>query len=410
MLDESPRRVASVPVWVTVLLVGVAAVGGVFLAYSTLPSNQQTSDTASITTTTQTSTATQTVYLTSAGNASSSYQLGLDPVSIYQQVNGSVVTVDGFVTSNINSFFGQQTVTQEVLGSGFVLNYDGSDYVATNFHVVDSAVNITVRFWNGNAYPAKVIGTDPYSDLAVLSVPGVSSSELHPLLISPSSTLQVGQPVAAIGNPFGLSGSMTVGIVSQLGRTITEATAGNFSIAGVIQFSAPINPGNSGGPLLDSSATVVGITTAVVGGSQGVGFAIPSNTIIRELPSLIHTGKYDKHAYLGIEGTDMNYLLAQASGTNVTYGVLVEGIANGGPASAAGLRAGSKLVNIGGQQYLVGGDIIVSVNGTRIINYDSLVSYVEGHILPGQTISLGIIRSGSYQTVSLVAGTRPPPP
>jgi S1-C subfamily serine protease len=223
-----------------------------------------------------------------------------------------------------------------------------------------------------------------------------------------SSSLQVGQPIAAIGNPFGLSGTMTVGIVSQLGRTLQDPTAGNFSIANAIQFSAQINPGNSGGPLLNAQGLVVGITTAVISGSQGVGFAIPSDTIIKEMPSLVANGSYNLHSYLGIGGVDMNYHLAQASGTNVTYGVLVETVVQGGPASNAGLKTGNRIETITGQRYLIGGDIIVSINGTRIINNDALATYLEENTVAGQTVSMGIVRDGSYTTINVKLGVRPP--
>jgi S1-C subfamily serine protease len=282
-------------------------------------------------------------------------------------------------------------------------------YIVTNYHVVNGVSNITVTFSDGNAYLAKVIGTDPYSDIAVVTVTA-PSSEFVPLKIVSSSGIVVGQPVVAIGNPYGLSGSMTFGIISQLGRTIQEATTGSFSISGIIQFSAPINPGNSGGPLLNANGMVIGITTATVNGSQGLGFAIPSSTILKEMPSLISTGHYNMHSYLGISGVDMNYQLAKASGTNVTYGVLIESVVSGGPSATAGLKAGIKSVTVSGQQYLVGGDIIVSLNGTRIINQDALSTYLQQNTVSGQTVQVGIIRAGAPLTVTLTLGQRPPPP
>jgi len=153
---------------------------------------------------------------------------------------------------------------------------------------------------------------------------------------------------------------------------------------------------------------VIGITTASVTSSQGIGFAIPSNTILRDLPSLVATGTYQKYAYLGIGTVDMNYQLALASGTSTTYGVLVESVVAGGPAAAAGLHAGTTTVMIDGSQYLVGGDIIVSINGTKIINQDALATYLAQNTIAGQTVNLGVIRSGSLITVALVLGTRPP--
>jgi S1-C subfamily serine protease len=334
---------------------------------------------------------------------------GINPSSIYRADNGSVVTIQGDATISVSTILGQESEAETVLGSGFVAVYLDSLYIVTNFHVVNGVQNLTVTFADGDAYPAKVVGTDPYSDLAVVTV-NAPAKEFVPLQVISSANVEVGQPVAAIGNPYGLSGSMTFGIVSQLGRTIQEATAGNFSISGVIQFSAPINPGNSGGPLLNANGQVIGITTAMVNGSQGVGFAIPSSTILLELPSLISTGSYNMHAYLGISGVDMDYQLAQASHTNVTYGVLIEDVVSGGPAAAAGLRAGSTTITIAGEQYLVGGDVIISINGTKIVNQDALATYLQENALAGQRVQIGIIREGSLMTVVLTLGERPAPP
>ncbi|MBO3758110.1 MAG: trypsin-like peptidase domain-containing protein, partial [Candidatus Brockarchaeota archaeon] len=222
---------------------------------------------------------------------------------IYQQAKNSVVIVQGTLVQKVYTFFGPVVQYSTVLGSGFVINYSGSFYVVTNFHVVDSAYNISVTFWDGDAYPASVIGSDPYSDLAVLEV-NASRNKFYPLNIASSSALKVGDLAIAIGNPFGLSGSMTVGIVSQLGRTLSESSTGGYLIADVIQISTPINPGNSGGPLLNTFGQVIGITTAIVSGSQGVGFAVPSDTLLRELPDLIKTGHYNKHPWVGVAGID----------------------------------------------------------------------------------------------------------
>lgn len=336
-------------------------------------------------------------------NATASYNgtIGLNPVAIYRQSVTSIVTVQGTQLDAAGN--------ESVLGSGFVVTVGSADYIVTNYHVVQNDTGITVTFSDGDAYPASVVGTDPYSDLAVLTS-NAPASELKPLTISPSSTLSVGDPVIAIGNPFGLAGSETFGIISQLGRTISESLAGDFPIADVIQFSAPINPGNSGGPLIDAEGDVIGITTAVVESSQGVGFAIPSDTILRELPSLVATGHYDMHPYIGIETTDMNYQLSLLEKTNYTYGVLIEDVISGGPASQAGIKGGTSSVTEDGITYSVGGDVIVSVNGTKIVNGDALSSYLEENALPGQKIALGIVRDGTLMTVILTLGTRPPPP
>ncbi len=352
------------------------------------------------------------VSTTTLGNVSSaspgaSPLSAIDAVQIYKSSNESVVTVDGFITSTLNSIFGSQNVQAEVLGSGFVMTYNNANYVVTNFHVVDGASNMTVTFRNGDAYPATVVGTDPYSDLAIVKVPSAPGSEFHPLALSSSSSIQVGDPVAVIGNPFGLSGSLTVGVVSQLGRTITEATAGNFSIADIIQFSAPINPGNSGGPLFNVDGRVIGLTTATVNGSQGVGFAIPSDAVSREISSLVANGTYKEHPYVGIGTADMSYQLAQANGNNVTYGVLVENVVPGGPAATAGIHAGTKQTTVEGQTYLTGGDVIVSINGTHIINHDALASYLEEKARVGHTLIVGIMRGTTFLTVNLVPTARP---
>lgn len=416
MLTEEPKKpIAKSLIVIVILVLGLALV---VVYYNAQLVQKTNSDDAIINSqqgtilalqNTENSLKAQVTALSSSSNASTSGQTS-QPSAIYAEANRSVVTVQGSEAQTVQTFFGAQTSVSVVLGSGFVTTYGNSDYVITNYHVVDGVSNLTVTFSDGNAYPAKVVGTDPYSDLAVVSV-DAPASEFVPLTIVPSSPgVAVGQIVYAIGNPYGLSGSLTTGIVSQLGRTIQETTAGNFSISDVIQFSAPINPGNSGGPLLNSNAQVIGITTATVSGSEGVGFAIPSSTIIEELPSLISTGTYDQHAYLGIGGTDMNLQVAEAMKVNVTYGVLVESVVSGGPASKAGLRAGTTVSNIEGTQYLLGGDIIVSVNGVKIIDEDALSSYLEQNTVSSQTVQLGIIRNGSFMTVSVLLGTRPPPP
>lgn len=331
----------------------------------------------------------------------------LDPISIYANANRSVVVVQGSKSVTSIGLFGMRSSIETVLGSGFVVKYSDSFYLATNFHVVDQAVNVTVTFWNGDAYQANVTGTDPYSDVAILTA-NAPTSDLIPLGFDSSSSIRVGQPVMAIGNPYGLSGSVTLGIVSQVGRTIQyQSSTGTFTVAGAIQFSAPINPGNSGGPLLDASGAVVGITSAGVTGSQGVGFAIPSDTIVRELPYLISTGKYDKHPYFGIQGVDVNYQLSQVLGAGVTYGVLIQNTVSGGPADKAGLKGGQKTVTIGQDQYRVGGDIIISLNGRRIVNADSFSTYIETNLTPGQTVQVGIMRSGNYMVLQVLVGTRP---
>lgn len=392
---------ASAVIVVGVILAFVAAAGVVM--YSPLLNSDGSSSSTTTVTKTQTVTDLQTSY-TNLANLTQTF----NPAQIYAYANESIVVLQGVQTTAVNTIFGQQTSEVSVLGSGFVIDYNGQYYIVTNYHVAGATSNLTVTFNDGNSYPAKVVGSDPYSDLAIVQAPKAPTSEFHPLSMASSSSLVVGQYVLAIGNPYGLEDTETFGIVSQLGGTIQDPTAGNFSIADVIQFSAPINPGNSGGALFNSNGSVVGITTATISGSQGIGFAIPSDTIIRELPSLISNGSYTKHAYLGIGTVDMTYQLAQAAGTNVTYGAMVETVVSGGPSSNAGIRGGSSTVTIEGQQYLIGGDIIVGINGVKIINDNALSSYLEQYTVAGQKITLDIIRSGHLTTVSVTLGQRPP--
>ena len=302
-----------------------------------------------------------------------------------------------------------QVFYSQVQGSGFTYDLNGQDIIVTNYHVIDDGVNITVTFQDGNTYTAKVLGSDPYSDLAVLST-DAPQTELVPLTITNSSSLQVGDPVIAIGSPYGLSGSMTTGIISALGRTITEDTTNGYSIADIIQTNAAINPGNSGGPLLNNQGQVIGITTAIVSGSVGLGFAIPSDTILREAQDLATTGTYTQHPYLGIASLDMTYDIAKQMGVSVTYGVLIQTVTSGGPAANAGLKAGTTQATVDGNTITIGGDIIIAINGARIRNGDDLSTYLEENTLPGQTVSLTIVRNNQTMNISVVLGARPAPP
>ena len=322
---------------------------------------------------------------------------------IYEKVKRSVVMVRGIVQElgPFGYYYAQ------VQGSGFVYNFSGQIVIITNYHVVHNALNITVAFVNGNKYEAHVLGSDRYADLAVLSA-SAPKSEFHPLEIVNSSSLKVGDPVITVGNPYGLAGSMSIGVISALGRTITEDITGGYPIANVIQTTAPINPGNSGGPLLNFRGQVIGITTAIVGGSQGVSFAIPSNTILREVESLIKEGSYNKHPWLGARGIDMTYEIAKAMGVNVTYGWLIVQVMEDGPAYKAGLRGGTRRVYIAGEQILIGGDIIVAINNRKVTGIDDLSSYLEEHTMPGQTVNLTIIRDNNKMNIQVKLGARPP--
>jgi len=321
---------------------------------------------------------------------------------LYERVKDSVVTVRGVIVQY--GFFGPSYT--QVQGSGFIYNYSGQMVVVTNYHVVKGTNSLTVTFIDGNGYAANVLGSDPYADLAVLKVVA-PEQEFKPLEVVSSSTLRVGDIVVAVGNPYGLAGSMSIGIVSALNRTITEEQTRSYPIANVIQTTAPLNPGNSGGPLLNLHGQVVGITTAIISDSQGLGFAIPSNTILREIADLVTLGYYNKHPWLGAAGVDMTYEIAQAMKVNVTYGWLITQVTSGGPAANAGLRGGTKQVLIAGEYVTIGGDIIIAINGTKITGIDTLSSYLEENTFPGQTIQVTIIRENQKMNVSVTLEARP---
>lgn len=342
-------------------------------------------------------------------NQNDTYILGenISLSQLYEQVKDSVVIVQGVIVEY--DYFGRAYYT-EVQGSGFVYNFTEKIVVITNYHVVQDATNITVTFINGNAYAATLLGSDPYADLATLST-NAQQSEYKPLEIVSSSTLEVGDPVIAVGSPYGLAGSMTTGIVSAMGRTITEDMTGGYPIANCIQTTAPINPGNSGGPLLNYQGQVIGITTAIVSDSQGLGFAIPSSTILREIESLIINGSYNQHPWLGVAGVDLSYEIAKAMSVNVTYGWLIVQVTTGGPADEADLRGGTQQVLIAGEYITIGGDIIIAINATyasaRITNMDDLSTFLEECTLPNQTINVTIVRGNQTLTIPVKLGTRP---
>jgi S1-C subfamily serine protease len=308
-------------------------------------------------------------------------QNGTSLTELYAMVKDSVVLILGASSDG----------TGTVQGSGFAYNFQGRNVIITNNHVVADTKSLSVTFSDGKGYSAIVLGKDPYADLAVLSVPDAPSSEFKAVTIVNSASLTVGETVIAIGNPYGLVGSMTTGIVSAVGRSITEDTAGGYAIANVIQTNTAINPGNSGGLLLNALGNVVGITTAIVSDSQGLGFAIPSSTILREISSLINDGAYKGHSYLGVTGTDMSYAVAQQTGDTVTYGWKIATVASNGPSNGK----------------LQVGDIIIAMNGVTIKSNDDLASYLEEHTLPGDTITLTVVRDKAETLVDVTLGIRP---
>ena len=302
--------------------------------------------------------------------------------------------------------FGESQGGGTATGSGFVIDNEG--HILTNNHVVSGASRIQVKLGaSDTTYGATVVGADPATDIALLKV-DAPSDQLHPLALGESSKLEVGDPVVAIGNPFGLDRTVTSGIVSALQRQI-QAPNG-FSISNVIQTDAAINPGNSGGPLIDASGNVVGINSQIeTGGSGsgnvGIGFAIPIDTARTEIKQLETTGKVE-HAFLGITGTSITPDLARAVNLPVKEGVLVQEVVKGGPADKAGIQGGGTSATIEGASFSLGGDIITEVNGRKISSMEDVVNVVNS-AKPGETVELTVLRGGSTKTVSVTFGERP---
>jgi len=290
-------------------------------------------------------------------------------------------------------------------GSGFV--YDNLGHIITNAHVVDGANKATVTFLDGSQYDAEIIGTDKFTDIAVVKV-NEKPRLLHPLQIGDSSQLHVGEQVAAIGNPFGLSGSMTSGIVSQMGRLLPSQDSG-FSIPDVIQTDAAINPGNSGGPLLNLRGEVVGINTAIQsmsGEFSGVGFAIPSNTAIKIVPSLIEDGEYH-HPWIGISGRDIDPDLARVLELKDAKGFLIITVVDGSPADKAGLKGMTATQVIDGKEYPADGDIIISVDDKEVRKISDILIHLQREKSVGDTMVLGVLRDGEFMHISLELVERP---
>ena len=353
------------------------------------------------------------------GNNTDGVVVASDLSELFTRVEGSVVQV---TDPNSPGLLGPR------LGSGFV--YDNEGHIITNNHVVVGGNgDLDVTFLDGTVYNARLVASDPYSDLAVAKVEGVPKEKLVPLPLGNSSTLKIGQPVAAVGNPFGLSGSLTEGIISGLGRSLpssipqdptippqleipSQPEAPTFSIPDIIQTDAAINPGNSGGPLLDMKGEVIGITTAIfstTGAYSGVGFAIPSNMIQKVVPALIMTGSY-MHPYIGITGIDVTPEIAQAMGLQEARGFLVTDVTAEGPADKAGLRGGDKITTIEGREIELGGDVIVKIDNKTVRKIDDVLTYLEREKQVGDTIQLTVLRNGQLQEipVTLVASSTLP--
>jgi len=321
-------------------------------------------------------------------------------MALYEEVNPAVVSIQ------VEEQVGGRLVLGQ--GSGFVIDMLG--HIVTNYHVAGNARTIQVTFADGLILEGELIGGDPDSDLAVVQV-DPAQVDVQPLALGDSDALRVGQSVVAIGNPFGLAGSMTTGIVSGLERELPSQTTllngAHFNIPGIIQTDAAINPGNSGGPLLNLAGEVVGVNTAIESTTQqnsGVGFAVPSNVVARIVPVLIEHGSYT-HPYLGISGTDITLSIRERLGLDASQrGALVVSVTSGGPAARAGVQA-SRLDSRG--NIIAGGDIIVSIDGQAVTSFGDLLAYLYDETTVGQTVTLGILRNGQQITLPVTLAARP---
>ena len=334
---------------------------------------------------------------TTLGDVLSSSKSSLTLVELFEKSEEGVVKIQ-VVRSNTPGDVGS-------VGSGFV--YDNLGHIITNAHVVDGATKATVTFLDGSQYDAEIIGKDKFTDIAVIKV-SEKPRLLHPLQIGDSSQLRIGEQVAAIGNPFGLSGSMTSGIVSQMGRLLPSQDSG-FSIPDVIQTDAAINPGNSGGPLLNLRGEVVGINTAIQSSSgefSGVGFAIPSNTAIKIVPSLIEDGEYH-HPWIGISGRDIDPDLARVLELKDAKGFLIITVVDGSPADKAGLKGMTATQVIDGKEYPADGDIIISVDDKEVRKISDILIHLQREKSVGDMMVLGVLRDGEFMHKFLTLVERP---
>jgi serine protease Do len=333
--------------------------------------------------------------------------------SIYTRVNPSVVNIQVIeksqTTLEIPGFQanpGQQQYSS-AMGSGFV--WDTSGNIVTNNHVVSGAQSISVIFSDDNIYPAAIVGADPDSDLAVIKV-NAPDQELHPVMMADSTGLKVGQLAIAIGNPFGLQSTMTVGYISALGRLLPANENTSYSIPDIIQTDAPLNPGNSGGVLLNYTGSVIGVTSAIAtqsGSSSGIGFAIPSSIVKQVVPTLIKDGHYT-HPWLGVAVLTLTPDITESMKLESNQkGALVEQVVANSPADKAELRASQLQLTINGSPVSVGGDVIIGIDDQLIRSSDDLVAYLFENGAIGQTITLTILRDGKQMQVPVTLAARP---
>ncbi|MDI6696530.1 MAG: trypsin-like peptidase domain-containing protein [Anaerolineales bacterium] len=320
-------------------------------------------------------------------------------IELYKQVNPAVVNIITYADQG-------NFVTSAGQGSGFV--YDSEGHIITNSHVVHGADAVEVVFSDNTTLAAEIVGEDLHSDLAVIKVANLPEG-VRPLPLGDMNQVAVGQTVVAIGNPFGLGGTLTRGIVSALGRTIPALTA--FSIPQAIQTDAPINPGNSGGPLLNLRGEVIGVNAQIetadgTRANSGVGFAIPVSIVSKVVPVLIRDGKYE-WSWMGVVGGSLSPTLVEAMKLPVNKGAYVAEVVAGGPAEKAGLRGASRQTTFNGRRVAIGGDVIIAVNGQPVTAFEDILIYLAMNTIPGQKITLTIIRDGKQMEVEITLGPRP---
>ena len=320
----------------------------------------------------------------------------LSLTDIFEKAEPGVVRVNTQRNQTINDVGG--------VGSGFV--FDKRGHIITNAHVINDSTKTIVTFLDGRSYNAEIIGIDEYTDIGVIKV-NADFKLLQPLSLGDSSNLKVGEPITAIGNPFGLSGSMTSGIISQMGRLLPSGSG--YSIPDVIQTDAAINPGNSGGPLLNMRGDIVGINTAIqstTGEFTGVGFAIPSQTVAKIVPTLISEGEYN-HPWIGISGRDIDPDMAKVLGLEDALGFLVITVVEDSPAWDAGLIGSDKTIEVEGREYSIGGDIITAVDGIDVRKIDDILIHLQRVKTVGDEMDLEILRDNRTTNVTIVLQERP---